>query len=83
MLTDFKTRFSLKDDEILWNRIFIEEDAGPVYMTGYRSKIPRYCIDGIYYAGMFSEANYPERSMEGSIAAGKKVAGMISEAYSG
>ena len=83
MLTDFKTRFALKDDEILWNRIFIEEDAGPVYMTGYRSKIPGYCIDGIYYAGMFSETNYPERSMEGSIAAGKKVADLISEAYSG
>jgi protoporphyrinogen oxidase len=83
MLTDFKTRFSLKDDEILWSRIFIEEDAGPVYLTGYRSKIPGYYIDGIYYAGMFSESNYPERSMEGSIAAGKKVADMITEAYSG
>lgn len=81
MLDDFKKRFSLADDEILWSRIFIEEDAGPVYTTGYRSKIPGYCIDGIYYAGMFSETNYPERSMEGSIAAGRKVAEEIRETY--
>ena len=83
MLKDFKKRFNLKDDEILWNKIFIEEDAGPVYLTGYRSKIPDYYLDGIYYAGMFSDTNYPERSMEGSIAAGKKVADLISEVYSG
>ena len=81
MLADFKTRFSIEADEILWNRIFIEEDAGPVYLTGYRSKIPGYCNDGIYYAGMFSDTNYPERSMEGSLAAGKKVAEMIREAH--
>ena len=82
MLDDFRRRFSLTEDEILWSRIFIEEDAGPVYTTGYRSIIPDYRIDVIYYAGMFSETNYPERSMEGSVAAGKKVAGMIREAYS-
>ena len=82
MLDDFKIRFNLTDDEILWHRIFIEKDAGPVYTTGYRSKIPGYCVDGIYYAGMFSETNYPERSMEGSIAAGKIVASDILEAYS-
>lgn len=74
MMDDFRKRFSLADDEILWDRIFIEDDAGPVYTTGYRSKIPGYCNDGIYYAGMFSESNYPERSMEGSIKAGKIVA---------
>lgn len=82
MLADFKERFKLVDDEILWTRTFIEEDAGPVYVTGYKKRIPGYFIDGIYYAGMFSETNYPERSMEGSIAAGKKVADMILEAYS-
>ncbi len=82
MLDDFKNRFNLNENEILWNRIFIEDDAGPVYTTGYRSKIPGYCIEGIYYAGMFSETNYPERSMEGSIAAGKVVADEIRSTYS-
>jgi len=83
MLADFKERFGISDDEIFWHRIFIEEDAGPIYTTGYKSKIPGYCTEGIYYAGMFSETNYPERSMEGSIAAGKIVAQKIMEAHSG
>jgi len=31
-------------------------------------------LKGVYAAGVFSPANYPERSMNGSIVAGKRAA---------
>ena len=74
MLSDFCSRFSVKTDEIIWHRMAIDPFAGPVYTTGYRSLIPRYEQDGLFMAGMFSQTNYPERSMEGSIRAGFEVA---------
>jgi len=33
--------------------------------------------DGLYLAGMFSEANYPERSMNGSVSAGYEAADAV------
>jgi hypothetical protein len=33
--------------------------------------------DGLYLEGMFSEANYPERSMNGSVRAGYETAGAV------
>jgi len=33
--------------------------------------------DGLYLKGMFSEANYPERSMNGSVRAGYETAGAV------
>ena len=33
--------------------------------------------DGLYLAGMFSEANYPERSMNGSVRAGYEAADAV------
>ena len=33
----------------------------------------------LYLAGMFSRENYPERSIEGSVRAGERVAGEISD----
>ena len=57
----------------------IDPLAGPVYTTGYRSLIPAYEQKGLYLAGMFSQPNYPERSMEGSIRAGQDVAACINE----
>jgi len=33
--------------------------------------------DGLYLAGMFSEANYSERSMNGSVRAGYDAAGAV------
>ena len=78
MLADFCTRFSVTSGEILWHRMAVDPFAGPVYTTGYRSLIPRYRHDGLFMAGMFSETNYPERSMEGSVRAGRAVAACIS-----
>ncbi len=33
--------------------------------------------DGLYLAGMFSEANYPEHSMNGSVRAGYEASGAV------
>jgi protoporphyrinogen oxidase len=55
----------------------VDPHAGPVYTTGYRSLIPSYEQQGLYMAGMFSLPNYPERSMEGSVKAGKEVADCV------
>jgi len=77
MLEDFCTRFSVTKDEIHWYKMAVDPWAGPVYTTGYRSLIPAYEHQGLFMAGMFSPANYPERSMEGSIRAGSEVAECI------
>ncbi|MEN6394984.1 MAG: NAD(P)/FAD-dependent oxidoreductase [Methanoregula sp.] len=79
MREDFSTRFGLSEGEIHWSRMAVDPWAGPVYTTGYRSLIPAYEKHGIYLAGMFSEENYPERSMEGSIRAGYRIAKCIQE----
>ena len=77
MLEDFCTRFSVTKDEIHWYKMAVDPWAGPVYTTGYRGLIPAYEHQGLFMAGMFSPANYPERSMEGSIRAGSDVADCI------
>ncbi|MHB8164397.1 MAG: NAD(P)/FAD-dependent oxidoreductase [Methanoregula sp.] len=78
MLDDFCNRFSVAPKEIHWYKMAIDPLAGPVYTTGYRSLIPAYEQKGLYMAGMFSQPNYPERSMEGSIRAGLDIAACIS-----
>jgi protoporphyrinogen oxidase len=77
MIDDFCTRFSVAPQEIRWHRVAVDLFAGPVYTTGYKSLIPAYEQQGLYMAGMFSRTNYPERSMEGSIGAGREVAACI------
>lgn len=61
---------------VKWWRLRRDLDTAPVYETGYGKKVLPYKtkIKGLYLAGMFSEANYPERSMNGSIVAGFKCA---------
>jgi len=78
MIDDFCTRFSITPAEIRWHRLAVDPFAGPVYTTGYKSLIIPYRQQGLFMAGMFSPANYPERSMEGSVRAGKEVAACIS-----
>jgi len=74
-LSDFCSRFALPRSSINWHRFRIEPFAGPVYLTGYRSMIPdQHPAPGLFIAGMFSPENYPERSMEGSVAAGEAIA---------
>ncbi len=58
--------------KVKWWRLRRDVDTAPVYEVGYGKKVLPYItnIKGLYLAGMFSEANYPERSMNGSIRAG-------------
>jgi protoporphyrinogen oxidase len=58
--------------KVKWWRLRRDIDTAPVYEVGYGKKVLSYRtnINGLYLAGMFSEANYPERSMNGSIKAG-------------
>ena len=59
--------------------------AGPVYERGYLDMVVPYALseevaDGVYYAGMASEAQYPERSLNGGILAGYECADRIAGA---
>jgi protoporphyrinogen oxidase len=82
MVDDFCTRFGVAPESIRWRRMGVEPFAGPVYVTGYRGRIPDYDERGLFLAGMFSPPNYPERSMEGAITAGTEAARRLAEAAS-
>ncbi|WP_101294617.1 NAD(P)/FAD-dependent oxidoreductase [Halegenticoccus soli] len=58
--------------------------AAPVYERGYLDMIVPYDLadevaEGVYYAGMASRAQYPERSLNGGIVAGYECADRIAE----
>lgn len=59
-------------EKVKWRLLRRDIDTAPVYEVGYGKKVLPYKtnIKGLYLAGMFSQANYPERSMNGSIRAG-------------
>jgi len=78
MLADFRSRFQVAESEIHWHSLAVDPWAGPIYVTGSRKTISPYEKDGLFLAGMFSEPNYPERSIEGSIRAGFEAANRIS-----
>ncbi len=65
--------------KVKWWRLSRDMDTAPVYEVGYRKKILPYetVIKGLYLAGMFSDSNYPERSLNGSVAAGYKCADLV------
>jgi len=77
MLDDFCTRFHVPHDTVRWHRMAVDPWAGPLYTTGFRNRILPYQEKGLYLAGMFSRPNYPERSMNGAVAAGEEVAALI------
>ena len=66
-------------DKVKWWHLRRDVDTAPVYETGYSKKVMPYQtnIKGLYLAGMFSDANYPERSMNGSVVAGFRCAEVI------
>jgi protoporphyrinogen oxidase len=58
--------------------------AAPVYERGYLEKVVPYDLReevaaGVYYAGMASRAQYPERSLNGGVVAGFEVADRIDD----
>jgi protoporphyrinogen oxidase len=77
MRDHFCRTFAVPESSLHWERMAVEPLAGPIFTTGYRKMIPSYQEKGLFWAGMFSPSNYPERSMEGSIRAGYAVAGKL------
>ncbi|RRJ32169.1 NAD(P)/FAD-dependent oxidoreductase [Halocatena pleomorpha] len=66
-------------------RIARNPRTAPIYERGYLDMVVPYDLgaevgDGIYYAGMASQAQYPERSLNGGILAGYACADRIIEA---
>ncbi|MEF8801556.1 MAG: NAD(P)/FAD-dependent oxidoreductase [Halolamina sp.] len=58
--------------------------AAPVYERGYLDLVVPYDLqsevaEGLYYAGMASEAQYPERSLDGGVVAGFECADRIEQ----
>ncbi|NHN41469.1 NAD(P)/FAD-dependent oxidoreductase [Halorubellus sp. JP-L1] len=82
----FPDRF---DEEMVESvRISRNPRAAPVYERGYLDMVVPYDLgadatgvaDGVYYAGMASRAQYPERSLNGGIVAGFECADRIDDA---
>jgi protoporphyrinogen oxidase len=62
--------------------------AAPIYERGYLDLVVPYDLaddvaEGVYYAGMASEAQYPERSLNGGVVAGFECADRIVEKTAG
>jgi protoporphyrinogen oxidase len=63
-------------------RIARNPRAAPIYERGYLELVVPYHLEdevgeGVYYAGMASAAQYPERSLNGGVVAGYEVADRI------
>lgn len=83
MIDDFCNRFGIGKEIIHHADLYIDKFAGPVYVTGYRNMIPNTDAGhNLFIAGMYSVDNYPERSMEGSVRAGHRVAALLKEKLS-
>lgn len=65
-----------------WIRIARNPKTAPIYERGYLEMVIPYDLgidvaEGLYYAGMASRAQYPERSLDGAIQAGYAAADEI------
>ncbi|MBP2250496.1 protoporphyrinogen oxidase [Halarchaeum solikamskense] len=71
-------------ESVNWVRTARNPRTAPIYERGYLDMVVPYDLaddgaPGVYYAGMASEAQYPERSLNGGIVAGYEVADRITE----
>ncbi|WP_232702741.1 NAD(P)/FAD-dependent oxidoreductase [Halobacterium wangiae] len=69
-------------DHVNWVETFRNPRTAPVYERGYLDMVIPYDLateghEGVYYAGMASRAQYPERSLNGGIVAGYECADQI------
>jgi protoporphyrinogen oxidase len=69
-------------DAVNWIETVRNPRTAPVYERGYLEMVVPYDLgddvaDGLYYAGMASRAQYPERSLNGAIVAGHECADRI------
>ncbi|MEM2086319.1 MAG: NAD(P)/FAD-dependent oxidoreductase [Archaeoglobaceae archaeon] len=80
-LKDLK-RFGVEEEDVNWIKISKAKYSSPIYEKGFLKKITPYKVhEGFYIAGMTSKPNYPERSMNGSLRAGKEVAERIKKDF--
>jgi protoporphyrinogen oxidase len=73
---------SFDREHVNWIETFRNPRTAPVYERGYLDMVIPYHLadevgEGVYYAGMASEAQYPERSLNGGILAGYECADRI------
>jgi len=69
-------------DDVRWTKVARNPRTAPVYEQGYLEMVVPYDLsaqvaEGVYYAGMASRAQYPERSLNGGVEAGFAVADRI------
>ena len=67
-------------ERVNWVKTARNPRTAPVYERGYLERVVPYALpdlDGVYYAGMASMAQYPERSLNGGIEAGYECADRI------
>jgi protoporphyrinogen oxidase len=69
-------------NSVNWVRTARNPRTAPVYERGYLDMVVPYDLgkevaNGLYYAGMASEAQYPERSLNGGVVAGYECADRI------
>jgi protoporphyrinogen oxidase len=69
-------------NSVNWVRTARNPRTAPVYERGYLDMVVPYDLrdqvaNGLYYAGMASEAQYPERSLNGAVVAGYECADRI------
>jgi len=69
-------------DSVNWVKTARNPRTAPVYERGYLDMVVPYDLgdevaEGVYYAGMASKAQYPERSLNGGIEAGYACADLI------
>jgi len=69
-------------DSVNWVKTARNPRTAPIYERGYLDMVIPYDLadeiaDGVYYAGMASRAQYPERSLNGGIVAGYECAEQV------
>lgn len=84
-IEDVFPEFSRAD--VNWLQVARNPRTAPIYECGYLDKVVPYDLgdavgDGVYYAGMASRAQYPERSLNGGVEAGFACADRISQTHS-
>ncbi|MEF8884725.1 MAG: NAD(P)/FAD-dependent oxidoreductase [Haloarculaceae archaeon] len=73
---------SFDPDSVNWVKTARNPRTAPVYERGYLDMVVPYDLgeavaEGVYYAGMASRAQYPERSLNGGIEAGYACADLV------
>ncbi len=76
---------SFDRDSVRWVETARNPRTAPIYERGYLDMVVPYDLsevaDGLYYAGMASRAQYPERSLDGGVVAGFECADRIVEKH--